>query len=75
MTISPANRALLERKFGRALPAGDPKVTLTVSAIAKLLDAARAEEQPTRPKTEGERAADNIEAVLDRCTEILRAKK
>jgi hypothetical protein len=40
---SPANRALLERKFGRSLPAGDPKVTLTVSGICKLLDEARAE--------------------------------
>lgn len=71
MIISPANRALLERKFGRALPAGDPKVTLTVSGLARLLDEARAEQ---RPNARDERAVDNLEAVLAQFEAILKGK-
>lgn len=72
--ISRANRALLERKFGRALPAGDPKVTLTVSGIARLLDEARAEGFKTRLNTDSERTFENLEAVLDKCNAMLRGR-
>jgi hypothetical protein len=60
--MSPENRKLLERKFGRKLPEGDPKVTLTVSAIAQLLDAAR-EEGAKRTKAD---------ASMDRLREVYR---
>lgn len=58
MSLSDKNRELLQRKFGRALPAGNAKVSLTIFALGKLLDAARAEARPGM-------ADPNIQAVLD----------
>ena len=59
MDLTAQNGALLERKFGRSLPGGDPKVTLTLGALAKLLDAARAEGRAAR-------ADPNFEMLLDK---------
>lgn len=53
--ITPANRALLERKFGRKIPdSPDAKVTVTIAGLCSILDAAR-----------GEAKADGIERTLD----------
>jgi hypothetical protein len=68
MAVSRANRILLERKFGRSLPAGDPKVTLSVSGICKLLDDARAEGAAmVREKS----AASNLDEVIGRAMDRL----
>lgn len=45
-----ANRHLIERMIGRAIPPGDPKITLTISALSSIIDAARAEERARSPK-------------------------
>ncbi len=66
MSLSIANRRLLEKKFGRALPDGDPKVSLTISAIGKLLDAAREEGRSERPRTIQEAREDNIGSILEK---------
>lgn len=39
--LSTQNRDLLEKKLGRKLPVGDVKVTLMLSGLGQLLDAAR----------------------------------
>lgn len=52
MTLPIANRHLLERKFGRALPDnGEQKVTLTLEALSSIIDAARQEERAAKPKS------------------------
>lgn len=59
MTISTENRALLERKLGRSLPDISQKVTLTVAALAQIVESARREEQAKaetrKPQTEEDR--------------------
>lgn len=58
MTLSTQNRALLEKKLGRKLPVGDVKVTLMVSALGVLLDAAR--DQRGKPVADRD-----LQAMLD----------
>lgn len=58
VTLSTQNRALLEKKLGRKLPVGDVKVTLMVSALGVLLDAAR--DQRGKPVADRD-----LQAMLD----------
>jgi hypothetical protein len=76
MTISPENRALLERKLRGAPAMTDPamKIRLTVENIGKLLDEARAEGaataiavmKPKRPHRPG-----SVESILQEMGEIV----
>lgn len=74
MTIPTHIAAILTKKFGRALPAPETKVTLTVGAIASIAEAAY-EAGRARPKTRDEIAADNIDAVLDAAIRNLKGKR
>lgn len=52
--ITLENRHVLEKKLGKSVPSGDPKITISLSALSAIMDAARTEERGKNPKKEPE---------------------
>lgn len=73
-----ANIALLERKFGRPLPNAnvrDLKVSLSISALISIVQAARDEERQDEKLRIAERKAAQAEAAVNSIWDLVRGKK